>query len=815
MIPRWLPSVRHTLNGIRHSPGYSATVVLTLALTVGVTTAVFSIINGVLLKPLAYPDADRLVFLRETWRELTDAGETLPVSERHFEYWRANARSFDVLAQYIAVPANLTGGGEASQATVVQASGTLFDVLGVGAARGRVLRRDDEQAGAVDVAVLSSRLWRERFGADPNIVGRSITLDGRLHLVVGVLPADLRLPIGSRLTDRFDAVVPLREPGEHIGWVGEHNSEAIGRLRAGVLPEQARTELDVLQRQVSDLASAQAKQPVSLGSAVSPLAERIVGRSRTGLLLLMAAICGVLLIACSNLANLSLTRASARQRQAAIRAALGASQPRLMIEATVEQVTLAVAGGALGIAVAWAALAIFVRTAPIDIPRVSDVALDSRVLLFAAAVSVAAGLLVAVLPAWRVRTSSLQNALRASGTAVTGDRAAGRTRQGLLALQVALSAVLLVVTTLLAVSFVRVMSVDRGYDADRVLTLGISLPESRCEKPDTAVAAYDRMLTAVRAVPGVVGVTSSSMLPLNGEGMVNFIAADGDPRPITTQPSANFRLVGPEFFRTLGVPIIRGRTFRLDERNPNAPMPALISLGTAHKLWPGQDPLGRRFSRRQRGEQSFEVVGLVADARTTSIEAPPPLMVYLPYWWRTRTTLTMMVRSAVDPLSLVSPIRQAIRQIDPDIAIGRVRPFGELIDAAVAARRYQMRLFIFFGATALVIAILGVYGVTAYGVSRRRREMNIRVALGARPFAVTWMVVRQGSVPILVGLVAGIIGASAIAATIRSLLFGVEARNPAVIASVVAVVGVIGLLACVVAARGNLSLDPAAVLREE
>jgi predicted permease len=807
--------LRDTLKSLRRSPGYAVTVILTLALTIGATTAVFSIVDGVLLKPLAYRESHRLVALQEVWQQFAAKEPSLPVNEQHFEYWRAHAQSFNSMAQYIPLPANLTGSGDAAQITVVHASGSLFDVLQVPASLGRALTPDDERTSNADVAVLADGLWRHRFGADPGIVGRSIVLDGTPRTVVGVLPADFLLPVGARLTDKLDVVVPIKMELERVGWAGDHNNAAIGRLKPGVGPDRAQAELDVLQRQVSVFATDQAHEPVTLASAVSPLAEHIVGRSRQGLLLLLGAIASVLLIACANLANLSLTRAVGQQRAAAIRAALGASRTRLAARALIEQTVLSASGGALGVGVAWAALAVFVRTAPVDIPRVSEVAIDGRVMAFAAVVSILAGVLVALLPAWRIAKSELQDALRASGKGATGDRAATRTRATLLALQVALSVTLLVVTALLSVSFLRLMNVDRGFDADRVLAVGVSMPATRYADERTRLAAYDRLLADVHALPGVQSTTTSSMVPLAGEGQVNVVRVDGDTRPIREKPTANFRFIAPAYFKTMGVSVVRGRAFTDTERDPNRPAPTLISASVAARLWPGQDAIGRRFSRGQPDEQNFEVVGIVADARTTSLEAVPPLMVYVPYWWRSRPTMTLLVRTAGDPLALMPGLRRVVREIDPEIALGQARPLDQIVDAAFAARRYQVRLFITFGVAALLIAMIGVYAVTAYGVSRRRREMNIRVALGARASQVLSMIVRQGSAPILAGVVCGAAGAIAIGGIVASLLFDVRARDPLVIGAVVALVAGVGVLACLVAARSSLSLNPASALRDE
>ena len=804
--------LRDVFKALRRAPGYAATVVVTLALAIGATTAVFSIVNGVLLKPLAYRDSHRLVALREIWAQFTG---DLEVNEQHFEYWRARATTFDSMAQFIAVPGNMTGAGDAAQITVVRTSGSLFDVLQVPAARGRTLTSADEQAGAPDVAVLSDRAWRERFGSDPAIVGRSIGLDGRPYVVVGVLAPGFELPTRLRLTGKLDAFVPIRMERDRVGWVGDHNNAAIGRLKAGVTVEQARAELDVLQTQVSVVASDEAHEPVTLASFVVPLTERIVGPARRGLVLLLAAIGAVLLIACANLANLSLTRAIGRQRDATIRAALGASQQRLVGRALVEQLLLSAAGGALGLWVAWTALALFVRTAPVDLPRVNEVTIDGRVLAFAALTSIAAGLLVALLPAWRSARGTMQMALRASGITTTSDRAAVRTRAALLALQVALSVTLLVVTGLLSLSFVRLVNVDRGFAADRVLAVGVSLPATRYADERVRLAVYDRLLAVVQSVPAVESVTTSSMLPLAGQGQVNFIRAAGDTRPRAQLSSANFRFIAPDYFRTLGISVLRGRAFTEAERDPKRDVPALISERTAAVLWPGQDPLGKHFGRGEPDEQGFEVVGVVGEARTTSLETTPPLMVYAPYWWRSRASLSLLIKTASDPTAVMPAVRRAVHQVDAEIAIGDARTLETIVDDAFAARRYQMRLFIAFGAVALLIAVVGVFAVTSYGVSRRRREMNIRVALGASASQVTAMVVRQGTAPIAAGVAAGAAGSIATGGLVASLLFDVQPRDPLVITIVGAVVGGVGVAACFVAARQGLVINPAAALREE
>ena len=805
--------VRDALRGLRRDRGYAATVALTLALTIGATTAIFSIVNGVLLKPLAYRESHRLVAIQEIWRQLADRIPVLEVNEQHFEYWRRRARSFASMAQYIVLPANLTGTGDALQILVAHSSGSLFDVLQVQAAVGRTMTADDEPSGRPEVAVLADGLWRRRFGADPAVVGRSIVLDGRLHTVIGILPRDFRLPSGRSSSDA-DAFIPIHMDAEQVGWEGEHNNEAIGRLRSGVTPEQARTELDVLQRQVSDIATGQAHEPVTLASVVTPLTETIVGRARRGLLLLFGAIGAVLLIACSNVANLSLTRTVGRLREAAIRAALGASRARIIMRSTIEQLILSLAGGALGVAIARIALGAFVRTAPIDLPRVAEVAIDARVVAFAAVMSVLTGLAVAMLPAWLTARNDLERTLRVSALSTTSDRAGTRSRGVLLAFQVALSLTLLTATGLLAESFLRLMNSDRGFSAEHVLLVPVSLPASRYDAAPVRLAAYDRLLAAVQLVPGVSSAATTSSTPLSGSAQVSSIAPSGSALARSDQPSANYRYVTPGFFRTLGISIVRGRSFTDADRASDA-MPALISESTASRLWPGENAVGKRFTRAIPGERGFEVIGVVAEAKLTALDRTPPLMVYVPYWWRSRTSTSLLIRTAGDPAAIIASVRRGIREIDPDIAVGDARALTEVVDASVAARRYQVELFVAFGIVALFIATVGVYGVTSYGASRRRREMNIRVALGARPVQVMALVVWQAASAIGAGIIAGVVAAFALGGVVASQLFEVRARDPIVTTAAVLLIATAGVAASVTAARRAVALDPAAALRDE
>ncbi|HWF86854.1 MAG TPA: ABC transporter permease [Vicinamibacterales bacterium] len=805
--------------GFRRDRLYAVAVIGTLALTLGASTAVFSIFNGVLLQPLAYREAQRLVSIREINPAAADRYPTLPVSPRHFEEWRHRATSFSAMVELDWRTTNLTGAGDPAQIVVLRTSGALFDVFGTHVAIGRGLTLDDERADRPEVAVVTDRLWRERLGRDPAVLGRNLTLGGRPYTIVGVLPAGYELPTfdvlsdtGS-LTSKLDAIVPMRLDLTKYDWMGEFNFPVVARLTPGVSLEQARAEMNVVQHAVAQIAERETHESVALRADVTPLDESIVGRARLGLVLLLGAIGAVVLIACSNLANLSLTRTLGRMRDAAVRSALGASRARLVRQVVFEQLVLASAGGALGMLVAREALNLFVRTAPIDLPRASDVVIDGRVLAFAAAVAIVAGLAVALLPAWRLGRGDVQATLRGGGHGTT-DRGGFRMRAALVGLQVGLSVTLLVVTGLFVTSFVRLLGIDPGFSTDRVVTVEVSPMATRYADARARAGLYDRILDRARRLPGITSLAWTSALPLTGETWVDVIQRpDGMATPSQHSPIANYRFVGPDYFRTLSMPILEGRSIE-DRDRRGAATPAVISSRAAETLWPGRDPVGHQFSRGNPDEH-FLVVGIVADGHATQIDAVSPLMVYVPYWYNNEGKSVLVAHTTGDATAVVSELRQAIRDVDPETAIADSSPLQHVVDKSLEGRRYQMWLFVAFGAIALLIATVGVYATTAYGVSRRRREMNIRVALGARVSQVFGLVLRQSATPVAVGLAAGCAGALAIGTLVASLLYQVRASDPFVITAVVALVGAVGLLASAMAARQGLRINPAAALRDE
>jgi predicted permease len=812
-----LYDLRDTWRGLRQDRLYAAAIVGTLALTLGASVAVFSIVNGVLLRPLGYPDPQALVSIREIEPRLAERYPTLPVTPRHFEIWRDRATSFTSMAQMDWRTATLTGAWEAAQVVVLRTSGTLFDVLQIPTPVGRGLTRGDEGLGRPRVAVISEQLWRGRFGSDPSILGRTVTLDGAQYTIVGVLPPGYALPrletLGESgsVTNELAAIVPFQISLARFDWMGQFNYGAVARLKPGITLQQAHAEMDVLQGTVAEIARRETRAPAALRAWVTPLEETIVQPVRRGLLLLLGAIGALLLIACANLANLTMTRTIGRMRDTAVRGALGASRWRLVRAVIVDQVVLATAGGALGVALAAVALRIFVTTAPVSLPRVQEVVIDGRVVGFAAAVALVAALAVALLPAWRIGRNDLESALRSGGR--TTDRGAQRARNALLTAQVALSVMLLVVSGLFLSTLARLLRVDTGFAAEGAVTIEVAPGSSRYPDSAERAALYDRILDRVRAIPGVTTASWTSALPLTGETWVDAVVRPDRPTSDDAKASANYRFIGPDYFRAIGMPVLQGRTIEEQDRT-RKPAPAVISSRTARTLWPGDDAIGREFAP---GDPTlrFRVVGIVADGRVTALESEAPLMVYVPYWHNNERKSVLVVRSHGDALALVAAVRSAVRDVDPEIAIAKVAPLRHVIDAAVEGRRYQASLFTAFGGSALLIAILGVYATTAYGVSRRRRELNIRVALGARAAQVFSMVLRQSLVPVAAGLAGGLAGALAMGGVIASLLYEVRPRDPLVLGVVLGVVATVGIVSAAVATFGGLQIEPASALRDE
>ena len=796
---------------LRQEPGFAALTILTVALGVGANTAIFSIVNGVLLRPLPYGEPDRLVALREVVPAIAQTYPTLPVSARHFTEWRQRASSFDRLSAIDTRSAALTGVGEPEQLDIARVSADLFDTLGVQPALGRTFANGEDQAGHDRVVVISDSLWHRRFNGSRGIVGKTIQLDSQSYTVIGVLPPWFRFPsarvleVGQVSGSKPELFRPLVfDDDEMKELMGNFNYTVIARLKRGEAADRSLAELNVIAAQLVKMSG----EKMELRASVIPMRDSIVGKSRRGLWVLLAAVGAVLLIGCVNLANLLLARSERRARDVAIRAAMGASGGQLMRRALAETVFLAVIGGVLGVALASAGLSVLVKSAPADIPRLDEVRLDFWVLAFALAITTATGLLFGLAPAWRAMRADPQDALRSGGRAMSGGVSDARLRGSLVTAEIALSVVLLVTAGLLMSSFARLIGTDKGFRAATVLAGQVQIPAEKYKEKDQRNAFHERVLDRLRAQPGVLSAAVVTALPLTGETWVDMAALPGDTRPELERPMVNVRFASADYFRTMGIPLQAGRTFSDNDRKRNV---AVVSERVARALWPGQNVVGRPFVMN--GEKR-EVIGVVGDVLAEP-HKPAVSIVYRPYWEWAPSGVELVARAAGDPRSIASAMRTVIRSVDADVPLPELRTMQEVLAESLAQRRFQMLLILAFAGTALLLAALGIYGVVSYSVTRRRSEMGVRMALGAAAPDLCAMVIRQAMIPVAIGLLAGLATALAIGRVLASLLFEIGPRDPVIMTAVTGLLLAIALVASFVPARRAASASPLEALRCE
>ena len=804
--------IRYAFRTLLRERGFASMAVLSLAVGIGANTAIFSVVNGVLLRPLPYRDPERLYTIREVVPKLTHLYPTLPVNFSHYYAWSKHWSAVESIALIEPSGPNLTGVGEPEMLNGARVSASIFRMLSVSPRLGRGFLDEEDPEGHSQVAVISDSLWKRRFSGDPSIVGRKIMLDGRPHLVVGVLPPGFQFPgqtdlwirpgLGAK-TEVFQPLGYSKDDLEEIN--GDYNWAAIARLRPGVSEQKALAELNVIQADISK----RIPEKMDLHAVMSSLQEDIVGQSRRGLLVLLGAVGAVLLILCVNLANLSLARAAGRARESAIRTALGAGRAQLVRQTLTESLVLALAGGILGIALAAWGVPLLLGAAPLDLPRLGEVSLDGRVLGFAVLISLVTGVAFGILPALRSAGAHPQEALKSGSYTTTEGRRGVRLRGVLVGVEAALSAVLLITAGLLMGSFVRLMHVDKGFDIERVLAVRVAMPSTKYAEKAQQTAFFDRLLEKTRPLPGVLSAGLVSALPLQGEGWVDLATAEGDQRPMFERPMVNVRFVSPDYFKTLRIPFREGRPFDDSQRGRKV---VIVSQGTARRLWPGQSPLGRRMLHNETLE---EVVGVTADVRSTSLDKDPVLIIYVPYWQRPRLAAALLVRTAMDPRGIAAGVREAIRQVDADVPVPEMQTLQEVMLDSVAQRRFQMTLVMLFAGAALALAGFGIYGVVSYSVARRRMEMGIRMALGAGAAGLQRMVLWQGIRPVVAGLAAGIAGALAAGRILSSLLFQVSARDPLIIGGVALVLLAVSVVAALAPARRATRVDPMIALRFE
>jgi putative ABC transport system permease protein len=794
--------VLHGWRLLLQKPGFTAAVLVTLALGIGANTAVFTILDTVLLRPLPYSEPERLVRI---WESNPARGwPQFGVSQPNFLDWREQGRgAFERLAASTSRPHNLTLGGETERLPGVAVTHDFLPLLGVRPTLGRNFLPDEDAPGRGNPVVLLSRgLWQHRFGGDPEIVGRAITLNDVPHTVIGVLP--------EFHWGRYDVFVPLRpDPNENRG---DHRLSVYGRLKPGVSLDQAGTALaGVAAHLARQYPESNDGWTVTLNSFFD---WAVPQESRRPLYLLLAAVALVLLIACANVAGLLLARAAGRRREIAVRAALGASRARLVRQLLAEAMLLALLGGGLGLLAAQWGLNVLKTAAETAVPRADEIALDHRVLLFALGTTVLTGLLFGLAPALQATRVDLQGALK---DGATGDgRARQRARSVLVVGQVALSLVLLVGVGLLLRSLMALIDTPPGFDPRNLLTASINLPESRYPTAKEFAAFHQRLLQRLRGLPGIDAASIASGLPMDGNATMMEVHPDEAPAaPDGPAPSAQWRLVSPGYFRTMGIPLRAGRDLEERDLAPDTfdLRGAVISETMARRLWPGQDPIGRRFHPWNATNPPVTVVGVAGDVRLFTLDETPGPAVY--FFFVRWNPIQIAVRTQGEPGAFAGLLRDEVRAIDPGVPVAQIRPMQELLGSTTSPRRFTMTLLAIFAGAALLLSGVGLFGLLAFLVAQRTRDIGVRLALGARRSDILRLVVGRAMHLTAIGVAAGLAGALALAGVIRSMLYGVGARDPLTLVATALLLVLVALLACWIPARRAARVDPIVALRCE
>ena len=814
--------VRYALRMFVRTPVFTGLTVLALALGIGANSAIFSLVNGVLLKPLPYADPDRLVMV---WNDNTREGvPRYPMSPANFMDVKAATRTLDRVEMMYAflVSATLRTGSGTEQIVGSGVTPGMFELLGRGAALGRTLRPSD-RAG-VDL-VISDGFWRRRFGADPSVIGRELILNDQPATIIGVMPPDFHFPLKTMLgPSGFSGAV------EPDGWFSLDTSDSrftrngapvrnvhylsvIGRLAPGVTVEQAAQEIRTI---VSRLEAQYPDINRGLKSSVVPLHEQAVGRVRAALVLLLGGVGFVLLMACVNVANLLLARSAARQKEIAVRAALGAGRSRLLAQMLAESLLLSLAGGVVGVAILVAGVRLLLAIAPPELPRLNEVQPDLVVLLFTAVVSVAAGIFVGTAPAVAAGRGDVHVALKDTSRGITGGALRQRIRAALVVGQVALAVVLTIGAGLLLRSFVTLLNVDPGFRAENLLTMQVTLP-SRVNTPDARRAFYRELFERLESVPGVIATGGTTRLPLGSTNVTTRIIVEGRSTAQGDLPEVEFRRAVHDYFTAMGIPVIRGRVFT-EADGPASASVVVVNQTLARRLWPDEDPVGKRISLEvgpTLPSRWSTVIGVVGDLRHAGLDVDPAAELYISSVQNPPSAPFLVVRTHGDPALLAATVRAELKGLDKDLALYDMRTMAEVRSASVAERRFIMALAVAFGVLALTLAAVGVYGVMALVVTERTQEIGLRLALGAEPTRVLGLVVRQGLVLAAIGVGIGLLGALALAPTISGQLYGVTPTDPATLAGVPALLLVVALLACVIPARRAMRMDPVTALRYE
>jgi predicted permease len=804
--------VRFALRTFRQSPMFTAVAVTTIALGIGATAAIFSVVDGLILKPLPYPNADRIVQVWMDNRRLKLAEDVHSMA--NLLDLKAQNQTLSHLAPYRQGGANLTGAGDPQRISVGIMAAEALAALGTRPVLGQLFTVDNEQAGNDAVVIISHRLWQMNFGGDPAVIGRELEMNARKRRVIGVMPGSFAFP-----SAQVDAWTPLVLSANARSARNSFGYWAIGRLKDGVSVERARADLGAIAKRLEE----QYPSNRDYGVTVTPLPEQVVGPTlRTTLWLMLGAVAAVLLIACANVANLLLSRAAVRAREVTVRMALGASNRRLIRQMITESLLLSALGGIVGIGLAVAALRVLPRLAPEDLPRLSNVSLNGTVLLVTTLVTVATGLLFGLVPAVQSSRTQLGETIREGGRGGTSGRGGQRLRRAIVGAQLAMVVVLLTGAGLLLRTFVGLQRTELGFDTKNIVTMSIVLPSAKYSQPAQIAAFYDGLLGRLRQTPGVQSAGTVSSMMLSTLPFSGFMSAEGREFREEDQ-EVTFDGASPGFFATIGARLVAGRDFGSQDQTGGAPV-AIVNEHMARHYWPDRSAIGARIrfgrgvsadSRDTTQNPWVTVVGVVADMRRTGVDMPVRDEAFFPHTQNASLGALVVIRTANDPMTMVPQFRQSVRDLDRDQPIGSIRTLDQILSGLIAQRRFSMALVGAFAILALALALIGAYGVTSYLVSQRTREIGVRLALGADASHISRLVVREGMVVAGTGVAVGVVGALATTRLASSLLYGVSARDPITIGAVAGTLLLVSALANYIPARRASRVDPLLALRQD
>jgi putative ABC transport system permease protein len=799
----FLQDIRYGARMLLKAPSFTAVAIITLALGVGANAAIFSVVNAVLLRPLPFAEPDRLMMIRET--KLPQFPE-FSCSPGNFLDWQKQNTVFERMVAIGTGSFNLIDGGEPERLMGMRVSDGFLTTLGVQPALGRDFLAEEDQPGHNFVVILSHGLWQRRFGADPNIVNRAITLNGQSYTVVGVMPPSFRYGGGT-----IELWTPIAFTAQQAQQHGSHYLQTIARLKPGVTVEQARAEMsgiaDRLGQQYPDA-------DAGWNVIVMPMLQYAVRSIKLALLVLLGAVGFVLLIACANVANLLLARAASRQKEVAIRTALGASRWRIIRQLLTESLLLSLLGGAVGLLFAVWGKDLLLALAPQDLPRVSEASLDRWVLAFTAGITLLTGLSFGLVPALQSSRPNLNETLKDAGRGSTEGGRRHLIRSTLVVLEVATALVLLVGAGLLIKSFLRLQHVDPGFNPDNALMVKIALPQKKYTTPAQGGAFYKQLLEKVAVLPGVETVGAACVLPLDDDFVLGFDIQGRPPYAPGDEPSTNYYSVSPDYFKAMGIPLLRGRLFN-DRDNKDTPRVAIISETMAKKYFPDEDPIGKRINVTMGPTTYREIVGIVGDVKHYGLDRDTPPETYEPYMQQPLSFMSLVVRTSAEPTGLSAAIRSEVLSIDKEQPVSSIKPLTDLVSASMAQQRFAMLLLGVFAAVAMLLAVIGIYGVMSYSVTQRVHEIGIRMALGASSRDVLRLIVGHGLRLTLLGIVVGLVAAFLLTRLMSTLLFAVSATDLTTFIVFSASLSAVAMVACLVPARRALKVDPMVALRYE